>query len=514
MAGQLRAAIYCRVSTEQQEADGTSLDTQEQRCRAYCAEHGYEVAAVFVDVFTGARYRERPGLTALREQVRAGLVDVAVAYAVDRLSRNQAHLAILVEEITEHGARLEFVTEEFENSAVGRFILSAKAFAAEVEREKIAERSVRGKIARIQSGKLLPGYKPLYGYRWTAGNTAYAIDEATAPIVRRMFDEAAGGKTVRAIARGLTGDGIPTPSGKPAWAPKTVHTLLRHPSYAGLAYGWAWRSTGPASTKHFDAEQAIPLPPGTIPAIVEPALWHEVQRRLALNKQLSPRNNRSPHVALLRGGFARCGYCGRAMRVLPRKGRAPSYQCGGCTNPVRPCHGHCITVPALDNAVWQGISQRLLDPDLIAREVERLRRDDPTRADLAAVTRRLAEVERRQGNLRRELAAEDNPDVAALIRADLAQLAAERRALDEELARIDAERQAWLSAQQRLEDLEYWIGNVARNLEALDYQGRREVLIACDVRVDVWATDHTPRWQVTMRLGNEPVIVSPSSAST
>ncbi len=161
MASTTRAAIYCRVSTSAQEEDGTSLDTQEARCRAHAADRGYQVGDVYRDVYTGAKYRERPALSALRERVRAGEIDVVLAYALDRLSRNQAHLAIVAEEANDHGAALEFVTEDFEDSAVGRFIRSAKAFAAEVEREKIGERSVRGKLAREQAARLLPGCRPL-----------------------------------------------------------------------------------------------------------------------------------------------------------------------------------------------------------------------------------------------------------------------------------------------------------------------------------------------------------------
>src|SRR5690348_17225570 len=37
------AALYCRVSTGKQEDEGTSLASQEERCRAYAAEHGYAV---------------------------------------------------------------------------------------------------------------------------------------------------------------------------------------------------------------------------------------------------------------------------------------------------------------------------------------------------------------------------------------------------------------------------------------------------------------------------------------
>jgi DNA invertase Pin-like site-specific DNA recombinase len=41
-----------------------------------------------------------------------------VAYAVDRLSRSQIHTAVLLDDIEKAGANLEFVTEDFENTAV------------------------------------------------------------------------------------------------------------------------------------------------------------------------------------------------------------------------------------------------------------------------------------------------------------------------------------------------------------------------------------------------------------
>src|SRR4051812_7447081 len=94
-----RVAIYVRVSTGGQERDGTSLDTQEERCRAHAADNGYSVVGLWSDTYSGAKYRERPGLSALREQIRARGVDVVLCYALDRLSRHQSHIAILVEEV-------------------------------------------------------------------------------------------------------------------------------------------------------------------------------------------------------------------------------------------------------------------------------------------------------------------------------------------------------------------------------------------------------------------------------
>ena len=124
---QLRVAIYVRVSTDAQEREGTSLDTQERACREHAAAQGWMVTEVAQDTASGFTL-DRPGLRLLRALVRSGGADVLLAHALDRLSRKQTHVAILVDEMERHGVGLRFVTEEFEDSAVGQFIRSAKAF--------------------------------------------------------------------------------------------------------------------------------------------------------------------------------------------------------------------------------------------------------------------------------------------------------------------------------------------------------------------------------------------------
>ena len=70
------------------------------------------------------------------ELFRHGTADVVVSYAVDRLSRNQNHIGVLFDKAQQVGARLEFVTEKFDDTAIGRFIPAARAFIGDVEREK------------------------------------------------------------------------------------------------------------------------------------------------------------------------------------------------------------------------------------------------------------------------------------------------------------------------------------------------------------------------------------------
>jgi site-specific DNA recombinase len=131
----VKAVVYSRVSTDAQERDGTSLDTQERACEEYAQAKGWAVVECIKDTASGYSL-DRPGIARVRQLLRQGAVDIVVAYAVDRLSRNQNQTGVLFDEVEQAGATLEFVTEKFEDTVIGRFILTARAFVGE-EREQI-----------------------------------------------------------------------------------------------------------------------------------------------------------------------------------------------------------------------------------------------------------------------------------------------------------------------------------------------------------------------------------------
>lgn len=166
----MRAIVYSRVSTDAQERDGTSLETQERACLELAADRGWRVMRCIRDAASGGTL-ERAGIEELRDALRRGEADVVVSYAVDRLSRSQNHIGILFDDFERANARMEFVTERFEDTAVGRFILAARAFIAEVEREKIAERTMRGKVERARSGRIPQG----------TGAGCFGLPEASRP---------------------------------------------------------------------------------------------------------------------------------------------------------------------------------------------------------------------------------------------------------------------------------------------------------------------------------------------
>jgi site-specific DNA recombinase len=107
-----KAIIYCRVSTVRQSDNGTSLDTQAAACVEKAEELGYQVERITKEVYTGTALSERPQLNLDRAEIRAGKVDALIIYAIDRLSRNIAHLAIIDEECKQAKCELIFVQED------------------------------------------------------------------------------------------------------------------------------------------------------------------------------------------------------------------------------------------------------------------------------------------------------------------------------------------------------------------------------------------------------------------
>jgi site-specific DNA recombinase len=481
------AAIYVRVSTAAQGEEGSSLGTQETACRSHAAIQGYTVdeAHVYRETFSGTQLWERPELTRLRAAIRERQVEALVCYAIDRLSRDPVHLGVILSEADHHHVAVAFVTEPFDDSPEGQLIRFVRGYAAKVEHEKIRERAIRGRRARAAAGKLLPGPRPLFGYRWPdASRASLSIDPVTAPIVSRLFAEVLAGKSLRQIADGLAADGILSPTGRPRWAIGVISRMLRHPAYSGRGLVLTERH---GNQYYLRGTQTLELPAGVIPPLVTPAEQDAVCEQFDRNRAQASRYSRYPERALVRG-IVRCAHCGYPMRVR-RDYAQPErqvliYRCESEHRRETDCTPHHIRVERVDTEVWSRVRDYLLRA--AAAEWQPDVGPDTSTANLSAVERSISEIARRQSNLTRELgSASDDPYLPDLIRAQLAELGSRRTQLEEErakLLRYNSDREA---NRARLMDLATWSRQWAVHVDELAYGDRRLLLDAFGVEVIV-----------------------------
>jgi site-specific DNA recombinase len=521
------AALYCRVSSKRQaEDDRTSLQTQLAALQAKAAELGYATAPeyTYTEAFNGEELIERPSLSQLREDARARKFAVVLAYNVYALAKNQAHLAILHDEWERGGVALDFVTEQLEDTPIGRAILALRAFAAEVEGERRKDRITRARLARVQSGKPAVGHRPNYGYRWAEIRLAdgrlsrerLEVDPVTGPIVVRMYELVDAGHTLRGIAALFTREGIPTPTGKWAgWDPTSIRMLLLNPLYCGRPIALRRKSIPvDKSVRHLyarrsravvrPAEEQVALPATYAPPLVSAELFARVGERLRLNQVLAPRNNRQPLATLMRG-LVRCAYCGHRMVVANTTAYGSLYRCQKATQqrgPARcPSGGALIVTHKLDAAVWAKISEVLTHPELIEREVEHMREtEDPGAEMLANLDRQLAELDRRIANKRKFAELVDDDQERAELAAEVGELRKGRRTLEAERVATVARTGDWREKQHGLERTLDWCARVAGNLDTFTAEERRQTVLTLRAEATLYRHDHTPRAELTIHL--------------
>ena len=175
---------------------------------------------------------------------------MVLCYSPDRLARKFAYQALLIEEFTRAGTRVEFVKGPRGDSPEDQLLVQFQGMFAEYEKAQILERYRRGKAHRAKAGSVnVLGGAP-FGYRYVRKNpdsgAVYEIFEHEAVLVAELFrrytDDAA---SIADLARWLSDQGVPTRTGKHRWDRSVIWGMLRNPAYAGprcSARPWACTS--------------------------------------------------------------------------------------------------------------------------------------------------------------------------------------------------------------------------------------------------------------------------------
>ena len=300
------------------------------------------------------------------------------------------------------------MTERFEDTAVGRFILAARAFIAEVEREKIAERTMRGKEERARSGRIPQATgRGMYGYHYDATTGRRVVNGEQAAVIRRIFEDFAAGASIMGITNALNEAAPPTFTGA-AFSTWTIRNMLVNPAYAGRTLfkrTKARHRRDPDSGKRRrvmelrDESEWIEIPDAT-PAIVPEAMFEAVQARL-LDPERRRRGKRKYDYPL--GGGVRCAHCHSAMVGQTSMGKYRYYRCRRAYSGRR--HDRCPTryvrADDLEGAVVRELTSVLASPEVVLAELERASARDGADRDLVSARELLASLDKQRQRLLR-----------------------------------------------------------------------------------------------------------------
>lgn len=346
----MRAAIYIRVSTEEQVQEGLSLHVQERRCRERAeADGAAEVRLYRDDGFTGTNTR-RPGLQQLLTELDD--TDAIYCWDLDRLFRDDIAQAVFLADLAERGD-IDLVeisgggVVDF-RSSTGWFVTRLRGLIAQLKPMQTAERVTASLRYRVEVQGLHHGAPPL-GYEASAPGEPMQAVEHEAAIVRRCFELYDEGLSLQKIVESANVAGWPERVGNVRWSHARVRYLLRNPLYAGYVLF--------AGEKH----------EGRHKPIVPRPLWERVQQRLDRRAAGAARPNATTYASLFR-----CGLCGGY--AYSRRDTQRGYGRYGCASrslvPVADRHRPVSVSMTMADAIVEQWTRHLVSADAMQQAVE------------------------------------------------------------------------------------------------------------------------------------------------
>lgn len=449
----LRAALYARVSTEEQASEGASIPAQKKLLHEYATRHQLELVAEFVDEGVSARSADRPQfqrmVAAARQKPRP--FDVILIHKTDRFARNRED-AIVYKSLLrrECGIEVLSITEQFEDSPTGKLLEGIMEVMAEFYSLNLSQEVKKGMRELASQGRAL-GMAP-FGYR-IGSDGKLVVEPEEAEVVRWLFHTYnAGDDGLLALARRLISEG-PVRFGPAAthgkWSAQAVRGILTNPTYIGSL---VWNRRDSSSKRRLRAPEEWVVREHAHAAIVD-AETFAAAGRLLRSRRGAPAAAGNEY--LLRG-VVRCLDCSGAMvhyrmqwrRADGSRACQPQLVCSRYQNSRR-CYFNHAPLADVEAAVTGCLHKLLsgrIDPDSV--EVS-LSEDGGAEREQAALQRQLVATGAR---LRRQLEAfEAGAITLDDLKAARARVEGERTELQRRVAALQAQQAAADAARDELQ---------------------------------------------------------------
>lgn len=329
----MRAAIYCRVSSDRQAKEGDSISAQLDALRKYIRKYSYECVGEFVDDGISGTKDDRDELQKLLALVEQDAVDIIIFCKLDRWFRSIRHYINTQAILDAHGVNWLAIWEPIYDTTTpqGRLIVNQMMSIAQFEAENTSSRIKQVQAYKVRQGEVISG-STSPGYSIV---NKHLVANEDADDVRRAFDIYDRTNSLAETVRAMAGTNLPKSA-------NGMRQMLMRTWYIGEAYG----------VQDF------------CPAIVDREQFERVQ--VALKRNIK---GNQKHVYLF-SGLIRCAECGQSMGAGTRKKdkRRPVslYRCSKRynRNADRCCNTKTITEPVLERMLLEML------PNIIIEQIE------------------------------------------------------------------------------------------------------------------------------------------------
>ena len=323
------AFAYYRLSREEaQRGESASISNQKKIVEAYCKQNGIVIVRSFIDDGWSGGNFERPGFQDMMKALHTGAANMAITKDLSRLGRDMRESSYYAEQFfPEHQIHYIAIADNFDSEREN--IMAPFQFAMNEVYLRDGSRKIKD-VLKIKRNRGEYCACPPYGYRKDPKDKDRLVpDEMTAPVVQRIFQNAAQGLSCGKIAAALTEDGIIPPlkyrvnyrddfSEEGAaravdhWNGTTVKRILKNRVYLGDTILGKTRKVSVKSKKK------VPVPrndwavtESTHAPLVEEDVFELAQRNMGrASKDYRHQENARKSIF---GGVAVCEKCGHAL---------------------------------------------------------------------------------------------------------------------------------------------------------------------------------------------------------
>ena len=314
----LRVAAYCRVSTEEEEQQGSFEIQKLYYTEKINSTPEWEVAGIYADDgISGVHTKKRDGFNQMIQDCKKRKIDLILTKSISRFARNTLDSIQYVRMLKQMGIAVVFEKENINTATMNsEMILTVLSAFAQAESESISQNVARGKRMGYKHGKFAFPYGRIIGYRKGADGKPEIIPEQ-AEIIRLIFNSYLQGDSLQSIKAKLETAGALTARGNTAWSAQSIQRILQNEKYCGdvllqktftedVLTGVHKKNTGQLPQYYIENYHE---------GIVSKQMFREVQAEIARRNSKSAANQRKRRRGRYNSKYALserlfCGDCG------------------------------------------------------------------------------------------------------------------------------------------------------------------------------------------------------------